>query len=696
MAKPASVEVKKQVDSVYSIANTLRGTYSAEKYRDVIIPMTIIRRLECALEPTKEAVCEAHEKNPNTPEAVLRKLSKYPFYNTSHYTLAKLLADPSQIQRNFKTYIQSFSPNIKQILEDLEFEKHIDKMAKGAKLSGVVRKFSELDLNPATVNNVAMGYMFEEIIRRFSENAEAGDHYTPREVVRLLTKLALAEGCEDLNQPEKVIKVGDFACGTGGMLSSAAELLREQCPDSHVYLYGQEVLPESHAICLADMLIKGQDANNIREADTMKEDCFEGEKMRLVIMNPPFGQAWGGKDAAAGVEKAVTDEAKKPFGRFPAGIPAKGDMQMLFLQHALSKLEDASPERGQHGGRACIISNGSPLFSGGTSSGESQIRRWLLENDYVEAIIGMTTDLFYNTGIAIYIWVLSKDKAAYRKGRIQLIDATDIWSPMRRSLGKKRREISEDQIDEIVALYKNFEENGRVKILPREEFLYKEYTVKQPMQRSYAILDERINTMVEGKFMDKLHNPAKLEELQNIDEADRDSKQEKQLQELLRAEPSFEQMVEILRANVSDKVWYDHKDFEDYLKGLFKDVPDYREKETNAQRKIVVEKVANALSVIDKDAPLRYKRDGSLEYDDATKDSELVKLSEDVDDYFEREVYPYVPDAKYFDEESDKNSKTGAEFPFTRYFYEYEEPESSEKLLEEFNALEAQLRELMA
>lgn len=691
-----TIDVKKQVDSVYSIANTLRGTYTAEKYRDAIIPMTIIRRLECALESTKDAVCDAYDINPNTPEAVLRKKAGYPFYNTSHYTLAKLLADPANLQRNLKTYVDAFSPNIKQILSDLEFDKQIDKMAKGAKLSGVVRKFSELDLNPDTVNNVAMGYMFEEIIRRFSENVEAGDHYTPREVVRLLTRLALAEGCEDLDQPEKVIKVGDFACGTGGMLSCAAELLGEECPDSHVYLYGQEVLPESHAICLADMLIKGQDANNIREADTMKEDCFEGEKMRLVVMNPPFGQPWGGKDAATGVEKAVLDEYKKPFGRFPAGTPAKGDMQMLFLQHAMSKLEDASPERGQKGGRACIISNGSPLFSGGTSSGESQIRRWLLENDYVEAIIGMTTDLFYNTGIAIYIWVLSKDKANHRKSQVQLIDATDIWEPMRRSLGNKRRHISEEQIDEIVALYKSFEESDRVKILPVEEFLYKEYTVKQPLQRSYCICEERIDALESSKFMDKMHNPAKLEELQSIDVADRNSKEEKLLQDLLYAEPVFEQMVSILRDNESDKVWYDHKEFEAHLKDLFKDVPDYREKETPAQRKAVIEKMMNALSVIDKDAPLRYKRDGSVEYDDATKDTELVKLSEDVDDYFEREVYPYVPDAKYFDEESEKIIKTGAEFPFTRFFYEYQEPESSDDLLEEFNALEAELQELMA
>lgn len=427
--------VKKQVDTVFSIANTLRGTYQPDKYRDVIIPMVILRRLECALEATKDAVCETYEKNPNTPDAILRTRSGYSFYNTSRYTLKKLLGDAQHLKANLKTYIEAFSPNIAEIFSDLEFEKEIDKMAKGSKLTGVVRKFSELDLNPATVNNVAMGYMFEEVIRRFSENAEAGDHYTPREVVRLVTRLVLAEGCDDLRRPGKVIKVGDFACGTGGMLSVAAEQLSETCPDADVYLYGQEVIPDTHAVALADMLIKGQRAENIRLADTMKEDCFPDDKMRLVLMNPPFGQAWGGKDASDGVEKAVNDEFKRINSRFPAGLPARGDMQLLFMQHVMYKLDDEN-------GRAAVISNGSPLFSGSTSSGESQVRRWLLENDYIEAIVGMPGDLFYNTGIGIYIWVLSKNKTPKRRGYIQLIDATDKWEKMRKSLGNKRKQIS--------------------------------------------------------------------------------------------------------------------------------------------------------------------------------------------------------------------------------------------------------------
>lgn len=683
------VGVKRQIDTVFSIANTLRGTYQPDKYRDVIIPMVILRRLECALEGTKDAVCDAHEQNPNTPEAILRTKSGYSFYNTSRYSLKKLLGDAQHLKANLKTYIDGFSPNIKEIFSDLEFDKEIDKMAKGSKLTGVVRKFSELDLNPVTVNNVAMGYMFEEVIRRFSENAEAGDHYTPREVVRLVTRLALAEGCEDLKQPGKVIKVGDFACGTGGMLSVAREQLVESCPDADVYLYGQEVIPDTHAVALADMLIKGQRAENIRLADTMKEDCFPDDKMRLVLMNPPFGQAWGGKDASDGVEKAVTEESKRVNSRFPAGLPAKSDMQLLFMQHAISKLDD------EHG-RAAVISNGSPLFSGGTSSGESQVRRWLLENDYIEAIVGMPGDLFYNTGISIYIWVLSKNKSPKRQGFVQLIDATDKWEKMRKSLGNKRKQISPAQIDEIVELYTNFEKNEHSKILPIEEFLYKEYTVRQPLQRSYQITEERIGRLAEGKFKDDFHNPAKLEELSLIDEADRTDKQRKDYKALVDAEPVFEQLLEILRANAMEEPTRDYGTFEKDVKAMLSTLPDYKQKETPAQRKSVIDKVVDAMSEMDKEAPLRYKRDGSVIYDDATKDTEIVKLLENVEDYCEREVYPYVPDAKWFDEEDDKHVKTGAEIPFTRYFYKYEEPESSDKLLEEFYELERQLQELMA
>ena len=377
MLDDTSIDVSKEVALVWSIANSLRGAYTSDKYKDVIIPMVIIRRFECALADTKDAVVARYKANPTQPAAILETVSGYPFYNTSDYTLARLLNDSDSIADNFKSYIDGFSANVQSIISNLDFKKQIDKMDKNNRLYGVVKKFSEIDFNPRSIDGLKMGYIFEDLIRRFSENAEAGDHYTPREVIRLLTNILLAEGCEDLLTEEgKIATVLDAACGSGGMLSTAKDFLERKNTGVDVRLFGQEINPESFAICMADMLIKGQDARNIRggeEANTLKKDCFPDQKMRLVIMNPPFGTSWGGKDAPDGQEKAVRDQ-KKRGGRFEHGLPATGDAQLLFMQHAINKLDDRN-------GRAAIISNGSPLFSGSTTSGESQIRRWMLEED---------------------------------------------------------------------------------------------------------------------------------------------------------------------------------------------------------------------------------------------------------------------------------------------------------------------------
>ncbi|MCI1318178.1 MAG: N-6 DNA methylase [Atopobiaceae bacterium] len=463
------------------------------------------------------------------------------------------------------------------------------------------------------------------------------------------------------------------------MLSVAEASIRERFPGADVYLYGQENNPESHAICLADMLIKGQRADNIRFADTMKEDCFPNDSFRLELINPPFGQAWGGKDAREGVERAVEREHERYNGRFPAGLPAKSDMQMLFAQHVVQKLD-------QRRGRACIVSNGSPLFSGGTRSGESQIRRWLLENDRIEAILALPTDLFYNTGIGIYVWVVSMDKRPERRGKVQLIDARDMWTPMRRSLGSKRKQISEVQIDEIVGIYSSFEEGEHCRILPNEEFLYKEYTVRQPYRRSFRVCEERIDAMGEGKFMDSMHNPAKLAELEAKDPADRTTREETQLRKLVDSEATFQAMVVALRDVEDGRDWDDHDAFRKHVRGILRGAG-----VTVAAN--VLEKVVDALSVRDDSVPPRRDRQGLVVYDDSTKDTEVVKLSEDVEDHFEREVYPYVPDAKWFDDETDRAVKTGAEIPFTRYFYRYVPPEPSQKLLGEFRELENQLQD---
>ena len=371
------VDVTTEVNFIWSIANKLRGTYQSDKYKDVIIPMVIIRRFECALEGNKQAVVEQYKKNPNYPAKAMCRVSGYQFYNTSEYTLAELVNDPDHLAANFRSYIEGFSPNVQDIIASLDFDKQIDKMDNNNRLLSVVKAFSELDLDPKTIDNVKMGYIFEDLIRRFSENAEAGDHYTGRDIIKLMVNILLAEGCEGIFDDHKEITVLDQAAGTGGMLSTSYNFIHRYNPTANVRLFGQEINPESYAMCVAEMLIKGQNAENIRMQDTMKADCFPDRKMRFVIENPPFGTPWGGKDAAEGVEQAVKEENQKGLdGRFGAGLPGSGDMQLLFVQSAVNKMDDIV-------GRAAIIENGSPLFSGGTSSGESQIRRWLLENDLI-------------------------------------------------------------------------------------------------------------------------------------------------------------------------------------------------------------------------------------------------------------------------------------------------------------------------
>ncbi len=496
------VDVSTEVNFIWSIANKLRGTYQSDKYKDVIIPMTIIRRFECALSKTKDAVIkqvEDDEKSGNqTPDLIYQKTAGYQFYNKSKYTLAELLNDSEKIKTNFESYIDGFSTNAQDIITNLEFKKQIEKMADNNRLFSVVQAFSEIDLSPDTIDNIKMGYIFEELIRKFSENAEAGDHYTGRDIIKCMVSVLLSEGCEDLKEPQKEIRIIDQACGTGGMLSTSYNFLTAYNPSAKIRLYGQEINPESYAMCMAEMLIRGQDVANLRKMDTMKQDCFPTKKMRFVIENPPFGTAWGGKDAAEGVEEAVKAEAdKKDKGRFPAGTPGSGDMQLLFMQSAVDKMDEDY-------GRCAIIENGSPLFSGGTSSGESQIRRWLLEKDLIEAIIALPTDLFYNTGIATYIWVLSKNKRKERIGKVQLIDATSICHKLRKALGNKSNEITKEDRERITKLYSNFAENELVKIFDNEDFIYREYTVMRPLydENGNPVKDKKGNIEYDKKTKD--------------------------------------------------------------------------------------------------------------------------------------------------------------------------------------------------
>ena len=692
MLDDTSIDVSKEVALVWSIANSLRGAYTSDKYKDVIIPMVIIRRFECALADTKDTVVARYKANPTQPAAILETVSGYPFYNTSDYTLARLLNDSDSIADNFKSYIDGFSANVQSIISNLDFKKQIDKMDKNNRLYGVVKKFSEIDFNPRSIDGLKMGYIFEDLIRRFSENAEAGDHYTPREVIRLLTNILLAEGCEDLLTEEgKIATVLDAACGSGGMLSTAKDFLERKNTGVDVRLFGQEINPESFAICMADMLIKGQDARNIRggeEANTLKKDCFPDQKMRLVIMNPPFGTSWGGKDAPDGQEKAVRDQ-KKRGGRFEHGLPATGDAQLLFMQHAINKLDDRN-------GRAAIISNGSPLFSGSTTSGESQIRRWMLEEDLIEAIIALPSQLFYNTDIGIYVFILSRNKRSDRKGKVQLINAVDMWKPLRKSLGKKRRELDKDSMKRITKLYADFKETPHCKIFPNEEFMFREYSVWQPLQRRAVLNRESVDRLRNSAYFTanaNLYNDAEFEELEEMNP--RSVADEKKYKKYVAGKAFAAEVLQILEDNLSETVYMDYAVFEKYLKKLLSNVDGYSDSRlTN---------IAMILSEMDKTAVVQKDKKGNIITDPTTKDTEIIKLTKDPEEYFREEVYPHVPDAvwAYEFDPSKKESQTnkerqGAEFPFTRFFYQYKSPEKADDLLAQFMKLEKDLSEKIA
>lgn len=672
------VDITKEANFIWSIANKLRGTYMPDKYGDVIIPMTIIRRLECALAPTKDAVVKQYKKDPSFPAKAMYTISGMQFYNTSEFTLAELCNDSEHLAANFNAYINGFSANVQNILKELDMPTHIAKMDKGGCLFSVVKAFSELDLTPATYDSIKMGYIFENLIGRFYQNVDAGQYYTGRDIIKLCVSVLISEGCDDIFDDGKVITVCDQACGTGGMLSTAYSYIKHYNPTADVRLFGQELIGQSYAVGLAEMLIKGQNADNFRNKDTFKEDCFPNVKMRFVLENPPFGTPWAGADAKEGQEAAVKaeyDKGKK--GRWGAGLPGGGDAQLIFVQSAIDKLDPYT-------GRAAIIENGSPLFAGSTSSGESQIRRWLLENDLLEAIIALPTDLFYNTGIATYIWVLSKNKRPERKGKIQLIDATNIYHKLRKALGNKRNEISPEDRTQITKLYADFKENELCKIYDNTEFIYKEYTVMQPLQRSYAITPERIDELLQTGTLNCVYDEVAVTELKNIPNPS--AKETKKLAQYEENKPTFDGIINTLKANVSNQVFTAPEPFIRHLTGLLQSV---------TTDKKLIEKVAKGLSVMDKTADVQKDKKGNIIYDKETKDTEIVKWSEDIDTYMAREVLPHIPDAKAFWEE-DLNAKkpvikTGAEIPFTRYFYKYESIRPSEEYLSEFLGLQEQV-----
>lgn len=672
------INITQEANFIWSIANKLRGSYMPDKYGDVIIPMTIIRRFECALTKTKKKVVAQYKADPNYPPKALSNLAGFSFYCVSEYDLAELCNEPDNIAWNFKEYIDGFSQNVCEIFDQLELKNHIDKMEKDGCLYSVVKAFSELDLSIETFDSIRMGYIFENLIGRFYQNVDAGQFYTGRDIIKLLVEILMAEGCDDIFDDRKVITVCDQACGTGGMLSTAYNYIKHYNPTADVRLFGQEFMGPSYAVGLAEMLIKNQDSKNFMHVDTFKVDCFTDIKMRFVIENPPFGTPWAGKDAKDGQETAVLEEYKKGLdGRWGHGLPGGGDSQMIFLQSAVDKMDD-------NNGRAAIIENGSPLFNGDTGSGESQIRRWLLESDLIEAIIALPTDLFYNTGIQTYVWILSKNKRKERKGKVQLINADKFYHKLRKAVGDKKNEITPEDRKSITHLYADFVENEYCKIYKNEEFIYKEYTVMQPLQRSYAITEERIETMLQKGCLNLLYDEAKIAEWENQGVSISDGDKVK-YEKMLARKPRYDAILSTLRANISDKVYLSPKPFMTMLEGIL------------SEDKKLLEKIANGLSIMDKSAEIQRDKKGEIIYDKESKDTEIVKLEEDIETYMAREVLPHIPDAKWFFEENLAAKKPvikiGAEIPFTRYFYKYQQPVPSEQLEQKFMTLEQSVTE---
>jgi len=499
---------------IWSVADLLRGPYKQSEYGKVVLPFAVLRRLDCVLEPTKTAVLEEkalREGQGLDPEPFLLRKAGHNFCNTSPLDMKRLMGDGDNIAENLRSYIQGFSPAVRDIFDSFEFHLQVDRLDKANLLYLVTEKFGQIDLHPKTISNLEMGLVFEELIRKFAEasNEDAGDHFTPREVIRLMVNLIFIEDNEALTQPGIVRSLYDPTAGTGGMLSVAEEHLVSHNPSARLVLSGQEVNPESYAICKADMLIKGQEINKICPGNTLSDDKLPEEKFDYMLSNPPYGVDW--KSA----EKEVKLEAKSMGfqGRFGPGLPSIDDGQMLFLLHLISKMKPSQ----QGGSRIGIVLNGSPLFSGAAGSGSSEIRRYLLEKDLLEAIVALPTDMFYNTGISTYIWILSNRKPEKRKGKVQLIEASSFWQKMRKNLGKKRKELAAEHIEEITKLFGDFEEaqkNGKPisKVFKKEDFGYQTITVERPLRDEYG----NVITGHKGKAKGKPKADSSLRDTENV------------------------------------------------------------------------------------------------------------------------------------------------------------------------------------
>lgn len=661
---------------IWSVADLLRGPYRPNQYKDVMLPMTVLRRLDCVLESTKDAVLarmkSLEASKIKNVEPILNKVAGQSFHNTSRFTFEKLKGDPNNIAANLTQYIKSFSSRAREIIEHFGFEEHIAKLDKADRLFLLVKKFCEIDLHPDKVPNIEMGYIFEDLIRRFNEasNEEAGDHFTPREVIRLMVNLIFAPDSDILTTKGIVKTLGDPACGTGGMLSVSEEYLRELNPDARLEVFGQDYNAQAYAICGSDMMIKGQSMDNVCFGDSFTNDCLAGKTFDYMLANPPFGVEW----------KPEEDSIRKEYeeqgfgGRFGAGLPRINDGSFLFLQHMINKMK--APKEG--GTRLAIVFNGSPLFTGGAGSGESNIRQWIIENDWLEAIVAMPDQLFYNTGISTYVWVVTNRKERHRRGKIRVIDATSYFVKMRKSLGNKRNEIGDgsngkpDQIADITRLYGEFREGEHVKIFDNADFGYRRITVERPLKLNFAVNDERLARVQETIPFGGLATSKKRKDTKAAEN------------EIVEGRRLQEGILKAFRTLESEGIVKNREEFGARMKEAFKKVG------------VVVpttlfRAIQMALSERDETADVCMDSKGNPEPDPELRDYENIPLKEDIGEYMAREVLPHVPDA-WVDE---SKTKIGYEVNFSRYFYKYMPPRPLEEIEADLKKIEKEIADML-
>jgi len=658
----AEATIKNHAAFIWSVADLLRGDYKQSEYGKVILPLTVLRRLDCVLEPTKAEVLKRAGQlkgRVDNIEPVLEGVTKEQFFNVSKMDFKRLLDDLGQIAGNLRGYIAGFSVGAREVIEKFDFDTQIARLDKANLLYQVIGNFADVDLHPDIVSNIEMGYLYEELIRKFSElsNETAGEHFTPREVIRLMVNLLFSEDDDTLTNPGAIKTVFDPACGTGGMLSVAEDHLRSLNPTARLEVFGQELNDETYAICRSDMMLKGQDASRIASGNSFSEDGHQGRTFDYMLANPPFGVEW------KKVEDVVKTEAQKLgfAGRFGAGLPRINDGSFLFLQHMISKMK--APEDG--GSRIAIVFNGSPLFTGAAGSGESEIRRWIIENDWLEAVVALPDQLFYNTGISTYFWIVTNRKSPQRRGKVQLVDARGYWTKMRKSLGEKRKQINPDQIADITRLYGEFTEGEQVKIFPNEAFGYQRITVERPLHLRWEVTADTMGVVSEAKPWARL------------DEDDRKA----------------------LEAAVLAAVGTQTTAKKDLAKTI------------GSVPKAIDKALWDALAVTDPEAPVVTNKKGEPEPDSDLRDNENVPLPNvpvtwvadpaerlatteyrtAVNDYMATEVLPFVDDAWV---DWDK-TKIGYEIPLTRYFYKYVPPRPLADIDAEIKALEAEIQALL-